>query len=497
MTQPSTFTNPTEPGHPRPGTRQATATRAMATLLVFLAVTLLAGCGGGSGTGTAGTGSPVAGTPPPTSSTAGNLVSVRRGETLTEAQIAVGYQNKMVKTLGNDAAATVQGQAVHVRFLRALAEHAQDSVETDYVSYETRDAKSQKITVSGKVFFPLPKLSNGPISVPIVLYPHGTELKRDQVPSNSAGAEAFVGCAAALAASVVVAMPDLPGMGHADPQAYHPYCHADSLAYSVADMLTAARQAIEERGDHYTWNGDVYVVGYSEGGYAAMAAVRELETHRERYGTFNLRGEACMAAPCSLSTAMRQMMLDKTHEFPAPFFLPYIIYGYSAVYPSSVFDPSLAMNKVLLQKGADGDIGEWMNGRITGEGANKKIEARMGVGPGKVIPVNLMDPTWVSTQLADPAFATSAVGQILRANDLDTGWAPTASKMLILHAYDDDCVPFDNSQRAYDNFVQRGAKERVRFIPIGEKGDKMTHVQAALVALPSAFLWIKTGMPMD
>lgn len=506
----STFHGQPEPGHRGVATRPAGARRTLSIVLVLFVTAWLSGCGGGGGNGM-----PTGSAAPPAStgasgtsgstassgtvsravtSSAGAVVSLQQTETLTGREIEARYLQEMTNLLGNGAG-TVQANDAHVQFMEKLSAHSDDQLATYRLAYKSRDAKQQEIDVTGRIFVPFPKQGK-PLLVPIVLYPHGTELKRDAVPSNSAGAEALVGCAAAISCGFVVAMPDLPGMGGADPKAYHPYCHADSLAYSVADMLVATRKMLESQSQFYQWNGEVYVVGYSEGGYAAMAAVRELEAHPQRYAPFTLRGEACMAAPSSLSNVMRKMMLDPQREFPAPFFLPYILFGYDAVYPGSFFDPSLSMNKTLLQGGADGNLREWMNGSIKGADADLKIESRMGVGHGKVIPRNLMDPVFVNTQLADPAFATSEVGKTLRANDLDTGWAPATSRMLILHAYDDDCVPFANSESAYDNFVKLGARERVSFLPIGQRGDKKTHVQAAMIALPVAFAWISAGMPM-
>ncbi len=256
--------------------------------------------------------------------------------------------------------------------------------------------------------------TQGPQTVSLIAYPHGTELDRDQVPSRNAGNEWLFGAAAALLGGFAVAMPDLPGMGGADPSQYHPFCHADSLAYSVVDMVRTVREVLEiDLRDTYTWDGRLYIMGYSEGGYAALATVRELQLHATDYPGLAITGSACMAGPQDLSGAMRQLMIDPNQHFGRPFFLPYLILGYNAVYAGGPFAPSEAMQPTLLP-----DIVAWMNETQGGNPVDTLIEQRLGVATGQVVPLGMMNPQWVAAQLADDVYQTSTVGQILAANNL-------------------------------------------------------------------------------
>ena len=474
-------------------TREETWPKKARCSLAVLALALgLAGCGGSDGTG--GTTTTSGGSSP---SPHGTLLSATPLENWSGAQIQASYEQNLIEELGNQVG-MVRETSDYLQWSAAMSNHTSESSADYQVTYVSRDANQAPINLTGAIF--LPPRGSAPKSVPIVLYPHGTELKRDAVPSNGGkgGPEAVVGMAAALAFDLVVAMPDLPGMGGADPKAYHPYCHANSLAYSVADMLKATVEHLAKRSSDFVWNGDVYVVGYSEGGYAAMATVRELQNHPSDYPSFTLRGSACMAAPCDLSGDMRAVMLNPSKEFPAAFFLPYVIYGYNAVYSNSSFAPSSAINATLLESRIDGNITQWMDGNLAGKQADALIENRMQIASGHhPIPLNMLNPTWVTSQLADPAFANSTVGNALRDNDLDRGWAPNeGTKMLIMHAYDDDCVPYANSLHAYQAFQAAGATTRVRFVPIGQPGDGTTHVEAAMMAFPAAYCWIYNNMPM-
>lgn len=383
-------------------------------------------------------------------------------------------------------------EAWYDRWLEAMKEILIDSVECRPITYWSRDADEKPILLTGMLYLPrslLPRVC--PRSVPLLAYPHGTELLREAVPSRNAGYEWEMGAAAALLAGFAVAMPDLPGMGGADPSAYHPYCHAKSLAYAVVDMIHATREALE--GDlrfRYKWDGRLYVLGYSEGGYAAMATVRELQLNEDKYG-LRVTGSACMAGPYDLTGAMRRVMVDPSRHFAEPFFLPYVIFGYNAVYPGGLFAPDASINPILLP-----DLVTWMDGTRDGNAVDTEVVQRMGAAPGQVVPRMMMNADWVASQLDDDVYQTSDVGKILAENNLWSGWAPNRP-MLLMQSPDDNLVPYANSEKAYNEFVAAGAGGHLTFHPIGKPGDGITHIQGGMIGLPSAIIWLRDICPRD
>src|ERR1051326_8920384 len=85
--------------------------------------------------------------------------------------------------------------------------------------------------------------------------------------------ELVVGLAFATS-GYAVAMPDYLGLG--DSPGLHPYHHARSEATASVDMLRAARAFCAANG--FQLNGRLFLAGYSQGGHATMALLRELET---------------------------------------------------------------------------------------------------------------------------------------------------------------------------------------------------------------------------
>ncbi len=380
---------------------------------------------------------------------------------------------------------------LYIDWERLLKQSVAGSVQARPITYLSRDAAGNPIRLTGMLYLPPHGLLHFvPKPVSLIAYPHGTELKRDRVPSRNAGDEWVLGAAAALVGGYAVAMPDLPGMGGADPPAYHPYCHGPSLAYAVADMIQAVIEAFDRdlRFD-YAWDDRLYIVGYSAGGYAAMATVRELQLNADRYPGLRVTGAACMGAPLDLSGAMRKLMVDRELQYTRAYFLPYVILGYHAVFPGEVFDPDECFNPVLLP-----DILSWMDGSRTGTEVDTLLADRLGVDKEHINPRSLLNSDWVARQLDDEVYETSDAGRILRANDVWSGWTPNGP-MLLLHSPDDECVPIANSQTAFDAFVAAGAGDHVSFHRIGRPGDGFTHVKAALIAVPAAITWFRDGCP--
>jgi hypothetical protein len=353
---------------------------------------------------------------------------------------------------------------------------------------------SLPVTLSGRVFFPPAWRVAASASLPLVVYAHATELKKDAVPSVFGGAEWMLGAAAAAWFGFAVAMPDLPGAG-ADAGAYHPYCNAVSLAWAVADSIPAAGQTLAAQG--CAWDGTLFLMGYSEGGYTALATVKELETHPGSYPA--LAGSACMAGPFDLSGAMRATFIDPAVRYPRSYYLPYFVLGYHAVYGPRL-DPLEVFAPVLLADGSDGNILAWADGSQDGLVVDAEVGRRLGQ-PADAISLRAMfNPPWLARELLDPAYAASATHALLAENDLWGGWLPTRP-ILFRHSPDDVNVPYANTQITLDRLgqaIQQTGKDPGSILfsmPIGQAGDHISHTEGALIAIPSAFAWFYFGMP--
>jgi len=103
----------------------------------------------------------------------------------------------------------------------------------------------------------------------LVSFQHGTSTTRTAVPSQLDG----TGLAAAIAFAgngYALIAPDYPGLG--DSPGRHPYYVADAIGPAVVGMIEASQRV------QGVPNGPVFLSGFSEGGWASLAALRVLES---------------------------------------------------------------------------------------------------------------------------------------------------------------------------------------------------------------------------
>jgi len=154
-------------------------------------------------------------------------------------------------------------------------------VDFYYFEYWTVGAQSEPATASGALMVPTGAAAQCSGARPIVLYAHGTTPDKTYNiaditnPENSEGA--LIAAVFAAQGYIVVA-PNYAGYDISS-LPYHPFLNADQQSKDMIDALAAARAALPHSFTPQTTDGgQLFVTGYSEGGYVAMATVRALNT---------------------------------------------------------------------------------------------------------------------------------------------------------------------------------------------------------------------------
>ncbi len=137
------------------------------------------------------------------------------------------------------------------------------------LEYLTIGADGQPVRASGLVSVPVKAAG---ARSPVLSYQHGTIFKDAETPSNNAVASEVAVVMASL--GYLVLAPDYVGYG-ASKGTPHPYLLSAPMAASVVDFLTAAKTWRSQQG--VLDNQQLFLTGYSEGGYATMAAHRALQ----------------------------------------------------------------------------------------------------------------------------------------------------------------------------------------------------------------------------
>ncbi len=115
---------------------------------------------------------------------------------------------------------------------------------------------------------------------PIVLYAHGTQVDKTvniADPTNPNNKEGVLIAAMFAAQGYIVVAPNYVGYDSSS-AAYHPFLNEDAQSKDMIDALTAARSALGKvLASSTTDNGQLFITGYSQGGYVAMATHKAMQ----------------------------------------------------------------------------------------------------------------------------------------------------------------------------------------------------------------------------
>lgn len=327
-------------------------------------------------------------------------------------------------------------------------------IEIYKLIYETQDALGGTTYTSGTLFIPKNDTCNGPM----VAYQHGTISDHASLPSNLGG-EAIIGIIAATG-GYRVAMTDYVGMG--DGPGFHPYVHAKSEATAVIDMLRASKAFCDSV--NIEINPQLFLMGYSQGGHATMAALREIELYHSN--EFAPTATIPMAGPYDVSGVQR-LVMESNDPYSQPGYFPYIALSYDMVY--DVYD---SLQEVFIPP-YDSIVNAVFDGQ-TGMGTINSLLPSV---------INQMiDSTYYNNYLNDPNHPFKLA---LADNDV-YDWVPQ-SYLRMVHCSGDQVVPYGNAQVAYDAFIAAGA-DSVDLI----NGGTSDHSPCAETAIIGAKLYIDT-----
>jgi len=166
-------------------------------------------------------------------------------------------------------------------------------------------------------------------------YQHGTTASKLDVPSYGS-AELDI-CIIFASEGNVLTAPDHIGLGASEVD-IHPYVHGFSEAHTTINLLRATREIIsEDESIDITLSNQLFLFGYSQGGFSTAAAARYIE--EEYPEEFNLTAIAPMSGPYNLA-GVQTDFVNSGVAYATPGYLPYIILGHQSVNPTIFDDPS-------------------------------------------------------------------------------------------------------------------------------------------------------------
>ena len=153
-------------------------------------------------------------------------------------------------------------------------------VDFYYLKFNTLGSKNEATVSSGAMMVPTGPSGTCSGPRPIVLYAHGTQtLKTANIAdiTDTTNTEGALIAAMFAAHGFIVVAPNYAGYDIST-LGYHPFLYAPQQSGEMMDILAAARAALPKVFSSATTDGGkLFVTGYSEGGYVAMATVKALQ----------------------------------------------------------------------------------------------------------------------------------------------------------------------------------------------------------------------------
>jgi fermentation-respiration switch protein FrsA (DUF1100 family) len=312
------------------------------------------------------------------------------------------------------------------------------NVKVYKITYNTTNVNNQPIQASGALIVPQ---VNKPL--PLLSHQHGTITDTKNAPSSySSGSESWSFGTVLASSGFIVAAPDYIGYG-VSKHLEHPYEHASSLATASLDMLRASKEFFTKNKINY--NNQLFVAGYSEGGYATMALHKLIE---EQYPQeFTVTASAPGAGAYNKSAFAKDILnSDKPLSFINSYL--WVLQTYNTVY---------SLNRPYSY---------FLNQPYAKSVESKGLEAEVSQYPKQLFTQQFREEVLLNKD--------AAMLKAFKDNDI-YDWKPVAP-VLLLHGTDDDFVPFYNSQSAYDAMQAKGASQ-VQLKRI-EEGNHFTSVAA-------------------
>ncbi len=324
-------------------------------------------------------------------------------------------------------------------------------VDTYKLTYFTTDVHGNQTIASGAIMVPKAIACD---SFSLMLYAHGTVLKKEDVPSRNKS-EAIVGQAFASIGRVVVC-PDYLGLG--DNPGLHPYLHTESEATACIDMMRAAREFVKDSLP-VSLTGEVLVSGYSQGGHAAMATLKYIQDN-SLSNEFNIVAGGPGAGAYNLSGAMKDMIFLGPYSNPG--YICYLLFGLNEVYGNLFINYS-----DILKSPYDQTIPPYFDGTHSMDSLNAQL-------PNNIL--DFIQDSVIANFKADSVQKKHPLWQALLAND-NYDWKPEFP-LEIYYCTLDEQVIYQNALDAEAAMLANGA-DSVKAVFAGNKN----HGDCAVPAL--------------
>lgn len=317
-----------------------------------------------------------------------------------------------------------------------------DKVETGVMVYKMNYYtvfNNELKTASGLVCVPI---TDG--SYPLFSFHNGTNTLNSQAPSMNPNSQVFMLLEFVATTGFVVVIPDYLGFGKSSDM-FHPYLHKESTVKSVIDMNRAAKELImnhfaKERS--ISVNGDIYLNGYSQGGWTTMQVQREMETKFS--SEFKVKASSCGAGPYDLNF-VNDYIIGLT-TYPNPYYVGYLFNSFIKT-GGITLKPADILNEPYATK-----IGTMYTGNQSPSQLNEQLTTKIS---------ELFNADYLKNNKTDSKYAPIITAMT---NNSVAVWKTNVPTRLY-HGTADTSVPVGVSEKTYNDFIKAGvATDKIKYI---------------------------------
>ncbi len=314
--------------------------------------------------------------------------------------------------------------------------------------------KNETIEASGLLV--IPDDTSQPL--PLISAQHGTIFSNAEAPSEFSLSEGVSGFELFAATGFISIIPDFIGYGSSK-DIVHPYYNAELTGAAIVDMILASKEFLDKSSIEY--DDKLFLFGYSEGGYATVAAQKIIQENSQ----FGLTVTAAAAGAGGYDIEGVMMDIINRENYDSPGYLAFITYA--AIVTNDWSNPLTD----FFQEPYASRIPSLFDGSLSQSAVNAQLTESIS---------DLFNPTLLENLKSG---TMDLITDEFRLNSVHD-WSPTAT-LRLYHSAGDDIIPINNSKDTANKMMANGAND-VTFIEVG--GD--SHGAAVIPMLENAVPWL-------
>ncbi|WP_066627687.1 lipase family protein [Labilibacter marinus] len=355
-------------------------------------------------------------------------------KTLISAKLVSSYTSQQVEFLLLAAETQLGGEL-------QLTGRNTSGIKVYEVEYKSEYINEQEITLSGLVCIP----DNPNTENKIVSFQNGTMSLHSSAPTKQLSHPEFLILQSLAGLGFVVTISDYVGFGTSE-QLQHPYHHKTLFQHSIVNLIIAAQDMSLSNNYNFKLNGDLFLSGYSLGGWASLVTHKYLED--KPIDGINLVGSACGAGAYNLVN-MRDYLVEQS-DYAQPFYIPNMLMGYKSTGDLNE-DLSFYVNEPYASK-----IPELIDGKHSSGQVNAELSHDMS---------ELLSDGFINDFYNDAHTGWTELRQVLT-NNSQLAW-DNKRPISLFHGNEDEQVPFIISEKLMQDFRAIGVTEnQVSFTPL-------------------------------